>query len=99
MHIISRKKLREFWEIEKQAETPLDNWYRTAKNANWQNIVEVRQAFPHADLVGSCVIFNIGGNKYRLITYINFRVQKIYTLHVLTHRDYDKNEWKEDCNC
>ncbi len=74
MHIVSRKKLRGFWEIEKGAKTPLDNWYRTAKRARWKNIAEVRETYPHADLVGSCAIFNIGGNKFRLITYINFRI-------------------------
>lgn len=97
MHVISRKKLREFWEIEKQAETPLDNWYRTAKKENWQNIAQVRQFFPHADIFGNCVVFNIGGNKYRLITKIFFDDKTVLVRFVLTHKEYDKDEWKIDC--
>ena len=99
MHIISRKKLREFWDVEKEAESPLDNWFRTAKQAGWKNLSEIRAVYSHADLFGNCVIFNIGGNKYRLITYINFRVRRVYVLHVLTHKEYDKDAWKKSCDC
>lgn len=97
MHVISRKKLREFWKTDKAAEKLLDNWYRTAKKAEWQNIVEVREKYPHADTVGKCVVFNIGANKYRLITKIFFAEQTILLRFVLTHKKYDKDEWKKDC--
>ena len=60
MHVVSRKTLREFWQIEREAETPLDNWHRTAKRARWKNIAEVREIYLHADLVGECVVFNVG---------------------------------------
>jgi K+-sensing histidine kinase KdpD len=53
--------------------------------------------FPQADLVGKCVVFNIGGNKYRLITKIEFLKQQIYVKFILTHKEYDKNTWKELC--
>ena len=89
--------LREFWEENKDAEAPLKSWFKTTDKANWQNLAETRESFPHADSVGTCTVFNIGGNKYRLITYINYRFQKVYTLHVLTHKEYDKDNWKVDC--
>lgn len=89
--------LREFWQENKDAELPLTSWFRIANRATWQNLAEVKESFPHADLVGSCTVFNIGGNKYRLITYINYRMQKVFTLHSLTHKEYNKDKWKADC--
>ncbi len=97
MHIVSKKMLREFWQENKDAEMPLDIWFKTAQKASWQSLAEVREDFPHADSVETCTVFNIGGNKYRLITYINYRIQKVYTLHVLTHKEYDRDNWKADC--
>ena len=69
-------------------------WYRIAKRAAWQNITQVRQVFPHADAVGEFTIFNIGGDKYRLIVSIKYRWQVIYIRHVLTHQEYDQEKWK-----
>lgn len=97
MHIVSRRRLREFWQIEREAETSLDNWYRTAKRARWKNIAEVREIYPHADLVGECVVFNVGGNKYRLIVKLEFLKQTVYIKFVLTHKEYDKEDWKRNC--
>lgn len=89
--------LREFWEENKEAESPLKSWFKTAQKASWQNLADVRGDFPHADLVGRCKIFNIGGNKYRIIVKIEFLKQKIYTKFVLTHKEYDKDKWKAGC--
>ena len=97
MHIISRKKLREFWQTEKEAEIPLDTWYRMAKRSSWRNLQEVRDVYSHADSVGDCVVFNIGGNKYRLVVKFEFLKQTIYIKFVLTHKEYDKKVWKKDC--
>ena len=99
MRIISRRKLREFWETHPDAKEPLLYWYRVTEKASWQNLAEVRQDFPHADPVGECTVFNIKGNSYRLITVIKYRTWTVYTLHVLTHREYDKGGWKDDCGC
>lgn len=97
MHVISKKKLREFWELHPDAYKPLDNWYRVAAKAAWRSIAEVRVAFPHADAVYHCTVFNIGGNKYRLIVEIKYDKQVIYVKHVLTHKDYDQGAWKKGC--
>ncbi|MBA2606743.1 MAG: type II toxin-antitoxin system HigB family toxin [Acidobacteria bacterium] len=99
MHVISRRKLKEFWVNNKESETVLNNWFRIMKTFRPQNFAELHTMFPGADLVGSCTIFNVSGNKYRLITRINFRIQRIYILYVLTHKEYDLDKWKKDCDC
>lgn len=96
MHIISRKKLREFAEIYPDAAIPLDNWYRVAKSANWHNIIEVRQVYRSADAAGNLTVFNIKGNDYRLIVDIIYLTQRIYVKYVLTHAEYDREKWKND---
>lgn len=99
MHIISKPILREFWLQNTSAEIPILDWYRQSKKADWKNLSELKEIFPHADLVGECVVFNIGGNKYRLITKINFKAKIIYIRFVLTHKEYDQEKWKKDCRC
>jgi mRNA interferase HigB len=99
MHFISRKKPREFWERYPDAKEPLDAWYRATKRAKWRNLAETRQMFSHADPYLECTIFNIGGNKYRLITKIYYDDQTVLVRFVLTHAEYDKETWKNDCNC
>ena len=94
MHIISRKKLLEFSQEHADAFTPLDDWYRITKSAIWQSLVEVRESFPHADIVGNFTVFNVKGNDYRLITEINYRKQTIYIRHVLSPKEYDRGRWK-----
>jgi mRNA interferase HigB len=99
MHIISRKKLLEAAKRFPDAYGQLDGWYRTAKSAQWKSLADVRRTYSHADPVkaGDVVytIFNIGGNKYRLITEIFYKDQTILVRHVLTHREYDKEDWKK----
>ncbi len=99
MHIISIKRLREFWEIHPDAEVPLRTWYRITAKATWQNLAETRIDFPHADSYEECTIFNIAGNKYRLITKIYYQQQTVLIRFVLTHSEYDRERWKNDCNC
>lgn len=97
MHVISEKRLREFWDSHPDARTPLRAWCKAAEVAEWEKFADVREAFPHADSVGRCVVLNIGGNKYRLIIIIHYNRGKIYIRHVLTHKEYDEEGWKEDC--
>ena len=86
--------IREFAATYANAATSLDFWLQVAKRATWQNLAETRQDFPHADPVGRRTVFNIGGNKYRMITRINYQRQVVYILHILTHPEYDKGDWK-----
>jgi mRNA interferase HigB len=94
MHIISRKRLLEFAIVHADSETALDTWYRIAKAAEWQNLVELKESYPSADLVGIYTVFNIKGNHYRLIGEINYRSGTIFIRDILTHADYDKDKWK-----
>ena len=96
MHIISRKQLQSFTARYRDADQALDDWYRLAKSANWQNFSEVREKIGSADVAGKFTIFNIKGNKYRLIVDIQYQRQLIYVKRVLTHEEYDKDEWKRD---
>jgi len=97
MHVISRKRLKDFYEKEKQAEQPLLAWHRIVKNSRFGNLAELRRTFPSADRVGSYTVFNIGGNKYRLITVIHYNVGKVFIRKALTHKQYDQGAWKGDC--
>jgi mRNA interferase HigB len=94
MHVISRRKLREFGTVHPPARTPLDAWYKKAKAATWGSFHEVQAAFPQADVYRQYVVFDIGGNKYRLIAEINSTRRKVFVRHVLTHTDYDRGNWK-----
>ncbi len=94
MHIISRKALRQFWEEYSDAKNPLQRWYKIVFQTEFKNFVDLRRTFPSADRVGDLVVFNIGGNKYRLIVSIHFNRGKVYIRHVLTHEEYDKGAWK-----
>lgn len=95
MNVISFKRIRDFSSIHRDAEKPLRAWFSTAKKANWQNLAELKQVYPAADLVGRYTVFNIKGNNYRLISRIVFRSQTIFVVAVLTHGEYDLGKWKE----
>jgi mRNA interferase HigB len=99
MKVISKRRLREFWREYPSAEQPLLSWYEIVKKAEWKNFSDVRESFRHADVYRDCVIFDIGGNKFRLITKIRYKKKRVYIRFVLTHPDYDKDLWKEDCEC
>jgi len=99
MRVISRKALTDFAAKHPDAAEPLDIWYQRTKKATWQNLTDVRVDYPHADLVCECTVFNIGGNKYRLIVKIKYEYQIVYIRAVLTHAEYGRERWKDDCNC
>ena len=70
------------------------NWYRISKRAQWTSLTEVRKDFAHADIVGRRTVFNIHGNEYRLIASVNYKTQRLFILHILTHNEYSKGDWK-----
>ena len=94
MHIISRKALRQFWEEVPDSASALQRWYRIVNETEYRSFVELRQTFPSADKVGDLIVFNIGGNKVRLIASIHFNRGKVYVRHVLNHEEYDRGTWK-----
>ncbi|MDZ8051664.1 MAG: type II toxin-antitoxin system HigB family toxin [Aulosira sp. ZfuVER01] len=96
MHVITRSRLIEFWEKHPDSKTSLLLWYKLTITASWQNFVDLREVFSSADQVGNFTVFNIGGNKYRLIAFIDYTYQKVFIRNVLTHAEYDKDDWKKD---
>ena len=96
MRVISRKALREFWERYPDAEQPLKAWYQEVRLATWLTPAEVKAQYRSASLVGNNrVVFNFGGNKYRLIVVIRYRIQRVYVRFVGTHREYDAIDARE----
>lgn len=94
MHIIAHKALRKFWEKYPDSKLPLTRWYQIVERSSYHSFTQLRKTFPSADLVEGFVVFNIAGNKYRLITSIHFNRAKVYIRQVLTHREYDSGAWK-----
>ncbi len=91
MHIISRKCLKDFWKKHNQAERALSAWYSEAKKANWTSFDDIKKMYKNADLVAeNRVIFNIGGNKYRLIVKFDFQKKVAFIKFVGTHSEYNK---------
>ena len=95
MHVISEKQLKVFWDRHLNAEEPLRSWVKLIELHRFRNFAELRRLFPQADQVGRLTVFNIGGNKVRLITAIHYNRQKVYVRAVLTHAEYDAGKWKE----
>ena len=96
MHIITRRRLREFWQQHPDAKVALQSWYQHVAYAQWRYFADVRQTFPNADQVNRLTVFNIGGNKYRLVVRIEYEKKRIYIRQVMTHAEYDKDKWKND---
>ncbi|PCI38921.1 MAG: hypothetical protein COB50_01710 [Thiotrichales bacterium] len=78
MRIISKKKLRDYYVNNTQAEIPLTEWYFNMKQGNWSDISGLRQIFNSVDTVHGYTVFNIGGNSYRLITAVHYKTQRCY---------------------
>ena len=94
MHIITRKKLNDFARRYPAAKVPLDAWYKVFCKATFGNLMEIKAVFPATDDVKGLCVFNIGGNKFRLIAKIEYRWQKVFVVDVLTHDEYDAGTWK-----
>lgn len=91
MRIIARGTLRDFWQLNPDAQEPLKAWYQEAKNAKWSSPHEIKKMYRSASVIGdNRVIFNIAGNKYRLIVKFNYEFGIGYIRFVGSHADYDK---------
>ena len=95
MHIITRKRLLEFAKKHPNCAAALESWYRIVKRTDFNSFIELRQAFPSADIVDRLTVFNIGGNKARLIAAIHYNTHRVYIRHVLTHEEYDRGFWRK----
>lgn len=93
MRIIARSMLRDFWARPNRADAriPLEAWFRDTIKAQWSKPGDIKQAYRNASFIAdNRVVFNIAGNKYRLIVHINYEYQTVYTKFIGTHKDYDK---------
>ena len=95
MRIISERRIREFGNKYSDAKIALANWQRAVRADKWTNHAEVRSQYNDSDLVGERSVFNIAKNRYRLIAHVNFRTQIVYIQEILTHKEYDKGQWKQ----
>ena len=95
MHVITRKRLNEFAKLYPDTRNALAQWYKLIKQTEFSSFVELRELFPSADQVGKLTVFNIGGNKIRLIAAIHYNRKKVYIRAVLTHAEYDQERWKK----
>ncbi len=94
MHVISRSALLVFWQKHPDAESPLQAWFRTMESEIFFDFNDLRATFASADYVDGLTVFNIGGNKYRLITAIHYNRRKVFVRAVLTYAEYDRSRWK-----
>jgi mRNA interferase HigB len=91
MRIIVRKTLKDFWEKHPQAEQPLQSWYEECRHGNWKTTQDIKRSYRSADfLPDNRVVFNISGNKYRLVVKINYGYDVVYIRFIGTHAEYDK---------
>ncbi len=93
MHVISVKKLRNFFQSHSDSKKLLLAWYTLISSTQFESFDELRAAFPQVDYVKPFCVFNIG-KAYRLIAAIHFNRRKVYVRHVLTHSEYDRGKWK-----
>jgi mRNA interferase HigB len=100
VRIIKSSTLRKFWQKHREAEASLRLWIRLTRAARWLNFANVQRTFPSADWVTvasgrSVIVFNIAHNRYRLIAAIHFNRQIVYTLMIMTHKQYERGIWKD----
>lgn len=95
MHVITRKRLRDFAARYREAAEPLAIWYAIMAKTDFSTFAEMKRVFGSVDKVGKFTVLDIGGNKYRLIAAIHYNRRKVYIRYVLTHAEYDRNKWKE----
>jgi mRNA interferase HigB len=96
MHLISAGKLKEASALYPDVEEVIKNFCKKFERAEWQNLIDVQNDYQSAEAVGNFTIFNIKGNKYRLIIDIDYEEQVAYFKYFLTHAEYDKEQWKND---
>lgn len=98
MRVISKKTLRDFWSIYRDAEQPLKDWYKKVEHANWNCSNDVKKTFSSVDHLQvnkiTVSIFNIAGNKYRLVAVIHFNKKILFVRGIFTHDEYSRQDWR-----
>ena len=94
MHVISQKRIWEAKNKFPEVTTALDGWYRIIKSNDFKSFSDLKKTFASVDKVDHLFVFNVGGNKLRLIASIHFNRKRLYIRSILTHKEYDKGKWK-----
>jgi mRNA interferase HigB len=94
MHVITHTRIVGAQERFQDCAGALDLWYRLMKRGRYRNFAELKATFGSVDKVGPVMVFDIGGNKLRLVAAVHFNTGKVFVRHVLTHREYDQGGWK-----
>lgn len=95
MHVIAKPVLIEFWRRYPDSAKPLHAWYKLLESDKFTDFNNLKSTFGSADYVNGLTVFDIGGNKYRLIASIHYNRNKVYIRDILTHSEYDRNAWKK----
>jgi mRNA interferase HigB len=90
MRVISRRALRDFWELHPPAAAPLAAWFRLVERTKYADFNTLKRTFGAADYMAPFTVFDVGGNKYRIITAIHYNRERVYIRHVFTHAEYDR---------
>lgn len=105
MNVISRRKLRVFYEAtgdRRQHAGAFEDWFKLTRAARWHSFQDAKALFGQTDVARdtaskrTVTVFDIGGNKYRIITLIDYIRQTVLITHVMDHKEYDRNKWKRD---
>ena len=94
MHVITQKRIWDAKAKWPQSATALDTWYRLMKSFSPADFAVMKNTFPATDKVGALHVFDIGGNKLRLVAAVDYRSKKVFIQTILTHSEYDRGQWK-----
>lgn len=94
MRVISKNPLRQFWLRHPESKAILEEWFKRASKFEAMSFSELKQTFGSADYIEGITIFDVGGNRYRLVAVIHYDKQRLYVRHVMTHSEYDRNDWR-----
>ena len=94
VRVISERRIQEFGGKYSDAKLALANWKRAVRAARWKSQADVKAQFHDSDLVGEKTVFNVANNRYRMVALVAFRTQIVYIKQILTHKEYDKGQWK-----
>jgi mRNA interferase HigB len=98
VRVISPKRIKEASAEHSEWSASLKTWLRIAKTAKWKNSAELKQSWSNFEKVGICYVFDIMHNRCRLIAHIDFRFQLVFVRSILSHAEYGKDGWKDDCD-
>lgn len=97
MKIANYGLIEKFARKHARSRASLNIWYETTSKSNWNSFDDVKKTLNASDIYQDCVIFDIGGNTFRLIAQIDYELQQVSVKAILTHSEYDRDKWKKNC--